>query len=281
MRLLTVKLPPDCDIGLHGDTHFGNALMSRDKLDLFRRWVRRRKSRFWVHMGDGVDAIPTNDPRYYDGESEQDIPLLQVSECVRFYRGISNRCLVWIKGNHPQKHHRIGNLAKEICRRLDVEYGTWTTKLRLINQDTGKQMVKLYLTHSVGNTLNSRAKDYEQRIANMNASLKRRMAPLAGDCLIMAMGHTHKLLNCRPAKRLILYDDGEKIKQKYLEAGDGDAEYIEPDRRWYVNTGSFVKLHKLDTDGYAERAGYDPIELGFIIVKIRKGEVVDVEARTV
>ena len=56
-----------------------------------------------------------------------------------------------------------------------------------------------------------------------------------------------------------------------------NAKYIEPNNRIYVNTGSFYKLYEYGISGYAERAGYDPIELGFTIAKVRNGKLIGVD----
>jgi len=59
----------------------------------------------------------------------------------------------------------------------------------------------------------------------------------------------------------------------------GKDSFIHPDLRWYVNTGSFYKLYAdgKNVSGYAERAGYDPNELGYVVVRVKDGIINDVE----
>ena len=81
-----------------------------------------------------------------------------------------------------------------------------------------------------------------------------------------------------PVQKLVLTDDGEKLHQHYTGCAHADKHgYIEPDSRWYVNTGSYLKKYSNDGDpGYAEMAGYDPVELGHIRITIEGGVLADV-----
>lgn len=44
-------------------------------------------------------------------------------------------------------------------------------------------------------------------------------------------------------------------------------------------TGSFSKLYIDGQDDYAEVAGYDPVELGYPIVKVVDGRIVNIEEK--
>ena len=111
----------------------------------------------------------------------------------------------------------------------------------------------------------------------MELILMRHLMKKAGDCVVQYKGHTHKLLVCNPESGLYLYDDGEEIRQGYTTENQ-NARYIHPDLRWYVNTGSFVKLYRDDElTNYAEVAEYDPIDLGFAVTRVREGKVVKVD----
>lgn len=275
MILYERKIPKSCEIALIGDTHEGNIMVHRRGLERFSEWMKEKNNRYFCHMGDEVEAITSDDNRYeYEKEGEP-IPLRQAQAVVEQFRPIRGRGLVWLYGNHPEQLRRFGNLTRDVvCKQLGIPYGTWTCKLRLFT-DSG-QVCKLFLTHGFRGTLSSNAKDEEQRRANMAAALKRRLSTKASDCLVMAMGHTHKLIVVPPSHRLILSDDGDEIVQGYLGQGDGAAKYIEPDCRWYLNTGSYLRMYSIGTDGYAERAGYDPVELGHPVIRIQGGKVVDV-----
>jgi hypothetical protein len=134
----------------------------------------------------------------------------------------------------------------------------------------------MFLTHGYG-SINSSADDGVRRKANMRLSLKRKLKDKAGDCILMGMAHTHKLIVSKPEETLYLTDNGKQIKQNYTASKHTDG-YIHPDHRWYVNTGSFYRLYGKDgISGYAERAGYDPVELGYILIKVRNREIIAVE----
>lgn len=275
MKLLSATIPPSCEIVLHGDSHHGSANAPDDSVNALLDWIMAGPRRYFAHLGDEIEAITTDDKRYQHRAGEQPVPLRQAAAVVAQYRRAAKRGLVWLMGNHSFALHRFGNVTQDlIAAPLGIPYGQWTCKLAL--RDRHGQIAKLYLCHGVRESLTSNAKDYDQRVANMKAALKMRLLHKAGDCLVMAMGHTHKLLVVEPAQRLILRDDGEKLVQEYLGPGDGAADYIEPDRRWYCNTGSFLRTYALDDSGYAERAGYDPVELGYCVVRIEDRRVVEV-----
>jgi len=92
----------------------------------------------------------------------------------------------------------------------------------------------------------------------------------------MCKGHTHKLIICDPERELYLADDGHDIVHHYRGAGQAQ-EYIHPDHRYYVNTGSFLKMFEIGHSGYAEIAEYDPVELGFAVAKIRDRQLIGVD----
>jgi len=278
MQLLTATIPPNADIALIGDTHIGTTLAHDEALDAVIDWVGAERNRFFAFMGDAIEAITTDDKRFDITTHDMGAPLpqQQADDVVARFMPIRRKCIAWLLGNHEYTLHRVSNYAAYIATHLQVPYGTWTAKVTL-NCAKGR-IGKLFLCHaSVRGTFKSNAKDYEQQQANMKASLKRSLAQKAADCILMATGHTHKLLVVDPAQRLILRDDGTDVKQAYLGAGDGASDYIEPDRRWYVNTGCFLKTYGQGVAGYGERAGYDPTEMGYPIVHIRKGKVDSVE----
>ena len=275
MKLLQATVKSSCEIALIGDTHDGSLCFHEHGVDQVLEWIKAGKNRYFVFMGDAVEAITTDDERYQNDTSKEAIPLKQARNVIKRFRSVSKRGLGWLTGNHEWTLHRFGDLAEHMATELEIPYGTWTCKLRL--DDKHGQLFKLYATHGGRGQITSNAKDHEQREANMKASLKRRFVNKASDCLVMACGHFHKLIRVPPAERLIMSDDGEKLIQNYLSGGEGAASYIEPDRRWYFCTGSFLKTYELGVSSYGERAGYDPVELGLGVIRIEDRQVVDVE----
>lgn len=276
MKIIKHTLPSDCDIALFGDDHEGAVNSVSEATDAIMDWVLAKKNRFFCHMGDAIEAITTSDKRYDHGSTKQPIPLKQADMVVSRYKRVAKRCLTWLYGNHEFALDKFGNLSERMAKDLGVPYGTWTTKLHL--SDKHGHMMKFFLCHGVKNSLKSAAKDYDQRMANMQAALKMRLKEKCGDALLMACGHTHQLLVVPPAQKLILTDDGSQIHHHYMAQGHADAHgYIEPDRRWYANTGSFLRLYgDENTVGYGERAGFDPVELGHVVVEIRDRQLTNV-----
>jgi predicted phosphodiesterase len=272
MRLLTAEISSNCDIALHGDTHQDNIQSSDSGIEQTFEWIRRERNRRFIFMGDAIEAITTDDKRYQHDTTVDPIPMRQLASIVDKYRPIAKRGLAWLAGNHEFALQRFGDLGAEMAGNLEIPYGGCAAKLLL--KDKHGPIAKLYLCHPSRFTMRSNAKDYEQRVANMKAAAKRFLVDKAGDCVVMAVGHTHKLLIVDPSPKLVIFDEGGKLKQDYLIGDNSMPHYIDPDRRWYLNTGSYLRTMLLDHDGYAERAGYDPIEIGFIVLEIRDRKVV-------
>ncbi len=113
---------------------------------------------------------------------------------------------------------------------------------------------------------------------NKLLALKRILKFKAGDCFLMSRGHTHWLDRLPPERDMYLTDDTKKVYQEWT-AADPAAEYIHPDLRWYVSTGSFLKtiLANQEISGYGEIAEYDPQLMGYALCKIRNGKIDSVE----
>lgn len=274
MHLSTVTVPSDFELILLGDTHDGTILQHRDGLKQVIDYIASKRNVYWGHMGDEVEAIMVDDKRYDPETVSEAIPMRQRDNVIKDFKPIAKKCLWWLWGNHPQKLYRFGNITLDICEALGIEYGTWTTKVSF--NDKHGQMFKAFLCHGVRGRMVSNAKDYEQRQANLKASLKQKLKEKAADCVLMGMGHTHLLLKVDPAPKLYMVDDGQHIKQRYLTPGTNES-YIDPDRRWYVNTGSFLKTYGHDVSGYAECAGYDPVEFGCVKVIVKNRAIANVD----
>ena len=279
MRLLTAEIQSNCDIAFHGDVHQDNIASSESGLEETFDWIMRERHRRFVFVGDAIEAITTDDKRYQNDTTNCSIPLKQARALVKRYEPIRRRGLAWLSGNHEFMLHRFGDLGEQMARDLAIPYGGTACKILL--RDKHGPIAKVYACHPSRWTVRSQAKDYEQRRANMMAAVKRFLVEKAGDCIVMAVGHTHKLIVVPPSPKLVLYDDGSKLRQAYLQGDNSLPQYIDPDRRWYVNTGSYLRTQILGHDGYAERFGYDPVELGYAVLEIRDRKVVAVRCSIV
>lgn len=229
---------------------------------------------YGIEVGDDIEAIMADDPRFSEEKLTEPLPLAQITKAVKDREPIKHMMLVKLMGNHERKLWRFGNIMEEICKRLDVPYGTYTAKVT-IQDSKGNLMYKTYATHGY-KSITSTADDPKRRRTNMELILKRHLKFKAADCAVMVKGHSHKLLVCKPEPELYIYDDGKKIRQSHTGWGQNE-EYIHPDARWYGNTGSFLRLFGKDVSGYAEMFELDPVELGFLILKVRNKKIVALE----
>jgi hypothetical protein len=289
MRILSYEMPKNWNYFLYGDSHVGAALRHGKG---FKKMIKMINSKyaglpaecnFCTDHGDIIEAIMVDDKRFSIFDSREACILSQLEEVKKELWPIKDRLLTILDGNHPHKLHLFGNLTGHVCKELGVNYGTWTVKLTFKHGE--ELQFKHLATHGSG-SISSVADDPERRKLNWRLSLKRKLRDIAGDCVLMSMGHTHKIIVSPPTKTLYLTDDGKNINQHYHETEDGP--YIHPDHRFYINTGGFLKSYsnivtesndvpieesKLGS-GYAERAMYPPLPLGFVVVKIRDSKIV-------
>ena len=200
----------------------------------------------------------------------------QLESNIKRLEPIKHMLLGMNESNHMLALWRLGNMTKIMCERLKIPYGTYTSKL-IIRTRRGGLMYKSYHTHG-RKSITSTADDPERRESNMKLILKRHLRDMAGDCILMCKAHVHRLLVLSPTSRLYMADDGDEIEAKYtIDLSSQNAEYIHPDHRWYVCTGSFLRLFGKGFSGYAEHAEYPPMELGFAVARIRNGKFLGVD----
>lgn len=284
MKLLEKILPRTHNIYLIGDTHEGTMLKHRKGLAKTIERIANDPIGYFAHTGDAVEGITVDDKRYCQqtADPKSNTPVRQYKAVVEELTPIKDKLLVILEGNHDWKIScKYGSILREIlCAQLagnkDPEeiYGTYSCKLA-IKDKKGNLLYKIFLTHGA-KSLSSTADDPVRREANMHLSLKRQLSRKHGDCAISATGHNHKLLVKPPISELYLTDDGKNVKQAYTTP-DYTAPYIHPDLRWYVSTGCFYRLYEEGVSGYAERAGYDPNELGYAIIRVVDGQIQNIE----
>jgi hypothetical protein len=272
MQIIQRPLPLDHNLFLFGDDHEGTTLRHDEGWKLLVKMMLSEyagcSNNFGLDHGDAVDFIPSSDKRWY--ESEESCKCLdQIEKAIEHRKPIKEILVALLDGNHPMQYHRFGNVTLKICKALGIEYGTYSAHITYLRR-SGVPMYRQYATHGFG-SIRSNADDTIRQDANKKLSLKRKLKNKFADVVLCTMGHTHKLLIAEPTKELYL-NCNQKISQHYTTSHQAD-EYIPPDHRWYVNTGSFLRLYGKGFSGYAERAGYDPLELGFAIARVRNGVI--------
>jgi hypothetical protein len=281
MEILSYNLPLDWNLFLFGDDHIGAALRHEHGWEQLVDMMHSEydglpaKRSFGIHHGDCIEAIMTDDLRYSEFETKEQNVMAQIYASIKALHPIRKQLLTVLDGNHPQKLHRFGKITDHICKELDVKYGTWAAKL-IYKDNKDNIQFKHFCTHGSG-SISSVADDPQRRKTNYRLSLKRKLKNKFGDTVLNSMGHTHKIIICEPTRDLFITDEDNEHRQYYTGPPAIPTGYIHPDFRWYVNTGAFLKLYGDGFSGYAERAGYDPIELGFCVAKIRKGQIVGID----
>ena len=272
-HIITPPLQLNCDIALMGDTHIGTVFCNEPAIDQAIDWVASKPNRYFCFMGDAIEAITPDDKRFQADAVSEPFPERQAKYVIKKFWPIRKKGLVWLLGNHEERLKHIANYAQYIADGLGIPYGTWTAKVLVRGKH--RSYFKMFLKHSIRSTLNSMAKDYDQRLANMKATLKMQLREHAGDCMLMAVGHAHRILVADPIRKMVLMSDEEhkELRNQYLVPHEWGEEYIDHDLRWYGVTGSFLKQYVEGLDGYAERAGYDPLEIGYLVAEVRGGKL--------
>lgn len=297
MRIIRLYYPKDHELVLAGDVHRGSILSDKEGFVSCVDYVIEKPERRLILMGDLQDARPSDHHYFELSEAEEgglSIPEIQFEEVVDTLVSASSKIDVAILGNHEWDLRRTGNwtnrLVKELKRnsgREDIYYGTMSCVVEIYDEEEKDLLLyKVYLHHGFG-TIRSQAKDFEQQQGNKKARLKLMLRELAGDCVLMAMGHTHQDLIVPPTGQLYLYHENFKVRQDYLRQGENER-YIDPNQRWYVNTGSFLlrstdKLghDKLPISGYPERKGYWPMVRAFASVEVANGVIQDIKSKRI
>ena len=283
MKLITLKLPSNHNQFFFGDLHEGSILFSESGWNEFVKCLRGPYEGCYNNYacggGDLMEAIMINDRRADAQKMQEPFVSYQIATTTERMKGIADVLNYLLDGNHETYLWRYGPIIKKMCDDIStpehtVHYGTVTAKMTVLNTK-GKLMYKIFDTHG-RKGVNSAADDPLRRDVNLQLILKRHLRRKAADCAVMIKHHVHKLIVTPPTKELILMDDGTKIQQGYTALNQRDA-YIHPDMRWYGCAGSFMRLYRDGYSGYAEVAEYDPVELGWLVLIIRDGKIVELK----
>ena len=266
----------DYNVYLMGDIHEGRRGVAYNKLDAAIGMIKEDKGSLVCLMGDLIEGISINDPRYspYEQEGRYSRMTEQCKSIADRLIPIKKQIVSLLVGNHEEKLDKIMNCGTEIGDRLGLKFHT-DSRTNICMLSDG---LRFYLTHGSG-SCSSSALDDTQREYNECKSIRNKLVRKAGDCVLMAMGHVHKLRIRRPPSKLTITRNDDGVMQECYPGHIHDpvTGFIPEDHRWYCSTGSFVEGYLEGADTYVERAGYDPTELGFIKVSIRNRMVYDVE----
>lgn len=288
MKIVDVVLPDSHEIILEGDEHRGSLLFNKEELTKCHNYILEDPNRFVIKMGDLIEAIMMDDKRMDVGTTGEFI-MSQIKNSLVEMMPIKNKILVILDGNHElHADRRLGeNITQHWCTELNkaggkMHYGTYSSVVRVLSNDL-KVMYKIFVTHG-RKAISTSADDPQRQASNMRLVLKRHLKEKMGDCLIMAKGHAHKLLLAKPLRTRVMTSTktgntyGIKTRYMFTENKEG---YIHHDHRYYICTGSFMKLYGNGFSGYAEQAEYDPVDLGYAIIKVTDRQVEDVTLKII
>jgi len=296
MQLISKTLPPSHRIVLAGDLHLGTiAYHEKGWLKLVKR-VMEEEDLYIALGGDLVESILVDDKRFQASTHDPKVPPMAQMDWVKSDLAlIKDKILFILNGNHELKLMKYGDLTKRMCmgdqyidraetegrtvvdKGLGVPYGGFSTKLSVYVSEHKKRKFcyKLFYTHG-RLTVKSVADDPIRRRANMSIQVKRKLFPLCGDAVIMATAHCHQLIAVPPNHELYMTDDGVDILGNYTR-GMQTGNFIPPNLRWYVSTGSFLKSQILGATTYSEAAMYPPSDLGYAIVHCEDKKITNIE----
>jgi len=296
MEIIQHKIPMDCILYDTGDYHYGAFNCHKDLLNEMVASVQKRNSpkkwgrkagpkAFIINKGDNCDSISPDDKRYSHMSVDWQAKLLTVQQqadaVVDLLTPVKDSVLSIGEGNHEAKFWNTFRVGSYVADRLGCPFGGYTYVIQFAN-NKGEPLFKTFHSHGSGK-LPKGAKDPIQREANRKAHLRRKLeATGISDCIYMSMGHTHQLVVVEPTiegEVLLTTTDDNRIKQHTRPAANQSAIYIPPEKRWYANTGGFLKLYSPPGSGvfgYAEVLMLEPTRLGWIEVEVQGGEIVEV-----
>lgn len=271
MKKLTCILPPDHNLFLFGDDHEGTILRDTELwarlVEMILHTFEGCKNNFGIDHGDCCEAITVDDPRY-DGITTQGLVLQQIERAVKNREAIKDRLIGICEGNHPLKLWRFGRITEHICKKIEVPYLTWSATIEYRNK-ARDLMYRHFCAHGF-NAINSRLDDPVDRENTMRRALRRQLQGKSANCQLNSMGHSHRLLVYSPKPPI------DPVSGVGLPITAGNAAFIPPYHRYYVNTGSFYKSTGDGFSGYAEIKGYDPMPTGFAVAIVRGGVIQEV-----
>lgn len=287
MKISTIPNMPDSfELILFGDDQEGNAAKATDKYLQCIEYICEKESRYGIHMGDACDAFWVDDKRYSEAECKQSpieqkkavieqlSPLAKTGRLLSILEGNHERALTWKMQRLLGKDYDFSDDIASSLRAVSANplypiSGTFTNIIDFSGHFKG------YFVHGA-KSISSVSPDPHRRLANMQYRLKLILEKLAGDCIVMCMGHRHIVLVTPPLPEVYLTSERGKFKQHYTTPGTGKVgAYIPPDARWYGCTGSFLKTFLEGATTYSERAQYSPTEIGYLICRVENKQVVD------
>jgi len=275
---------------LFSDFHRGAQGSDRPSIDSAVMDCRRKKSSYAVLLGDLAECININDRRFSLSDQNISDKGVQVNrqrddieDCLA---PIKHRILAALDGNHEWTIYNSFGMTYDLCQNLGCEYANGTV-LKLIFPE-----FRLLCVHPFDRSaINSKAGDALQRRTNNLIALKRRLRKydMHADCDVVVSGHYHKSLLHHPSRPETIVYNPETGRALAMVKRPGrvwqDREKglytVHEDDKYWMSTGAFLKAHPEDGSTYAERFGYEHVNLGYGHIEVRNDKLWKIETVTV
>lgn len=269
MQIIPIQSMENMDYYLFGDAHIGTLAFSERDFDKVIMEIQNNPIARCSTMGDLLEAFWVDDQKRFDLETNKASPLAQRKDMIAKLSAIQGKIDTLLDGNHERYLlKKVGKITEDICNELKVPYGTFSAKLEFSDG------YKFFIMHGARG-ITSMSPDPVRKKAYMLFTLQRHLQNKAGDCIVMAKGHAHKLLVSTPLPILYTVTEKGKLKAYYTKPGSREI-YISPEHRYYACTASFLKSQLIGVDTYSERFELDPVELGYVKIIVRDKKVQDV-----
>jgi UDP-2,3-diacylglucosamine pyrophosphatase LpxH len=244
-----------------GDIHFGSVSCHERKAYAMRDWCLNNENVYVVGMGDYLEGISKNDPRFSHKsiapqyrEDLDSILNTQRDRVIDFFKPLADegRLLFLLEGNHEEKvREKYGyDIYGDICESLDVKRMGYSCFYRITLKPSHTGVVRpliIWAHHGYGGG--------KKMGASVN-SLQDAMSLFEAD--IFLMGHNHKKHGNRFIKAYCTKRGKSNISHRVIIA---------------ARTGTFSKTYVQGSTTYAEKAGYPPVDLGVVKITARiRGE---------
>ena len=295
---LADEMPGSYDLWPFADTHIGNIGYKQRRFAMFRRRILAKKHAYAIDLGDGIEGITPDDKRFSIDVTDPTKVRIdkQIEAEVAEKDPIAHRIKLKLFGNHEYTLMRKVpgfNPAVEVSKALGITYPANVKPGRVGDKPLmgDSFMVKLnlpgirVLCRHHHRTWRSRSQDEHMIKEHYLRWLEKQLRPLASDCEVMVIGHTHTLGVRPPIHALRMVYDPRKGEHRGIYPQPTripiprmkDAFRIEPNQVWYCSTGAWLGSYETGVCTYAEFAGFPPTELGALRIVVKNDKLQYVE----
>jgi predicted phosphodiesterase len=221
-----------------GDTHIGHPNTNMKLLQKHIDLIRKTKAP-WVHIGDWVDAISSDDRRF-NIEDHRVSVVEAYLDMEELFNPIVPSCVAVLRGNHGSKWSKQeGDMIKVIARRWGVPYLGYCGFVLFF---VGNKSYKIWLHHGAGGGRKRGAKTIR---------LNEWAQFIEADLYLQ--GHTHTYVGFNDQK---VTSRGKKV-------------------RWYGNVPGYIDSYT-GHDNYVEELGLNPQCVGMLRVEMNPIKILPV-----